>query len=542
MADWTSVWPVLVAVLVAASASSDDVTAQPTRVPAAIAGDTHVLVVFARFADDLDSSTGCRAGRGWPTADPLEPLPAVAHTLFDGRAGRPFADSSASAYFFEQSLGQLRLTADVFPRVVVSSEPTDYYHRSAGRGYGYLTQDIISQIDDEVDFRLYDTNPRDGVLDHIFIILRKDRQATFTGVADLAGADRVRGRPNETLEADGVTILWPSSGSYILNERPGNVHPQSYMTRMVAHEYGHHIWNPRGVFGGHVPAIRSNGYPSNDTNMLGYTLMAGRGGGRDGRGDLLISAPERDAIGWLRPLVLDPSIDSTKTVRLGDFYSTGDAVRIDVAVPTERSRVSFYLTNRQRVGWFDTYRVDAPPGCTAYDLGFLRTTGLHIKLTEWFGDRLTLDVLTADNKMTLSNENADYDGDLFGPGSASQITPFTTPSTSLPDGTPTWVAIDSITMVQAGEPEMQFRFISDFRKDAVVREDSRITARHGRVAIEGDLVVTDGAVLEVGSEAHLDVSGDILISPDASVKAKAGAMLTTASETRYLFADWELPR
>jgi M6 family metalloprotease-like protein len=516
-------------VLSSAGRSTFATFAQTSNRPAAISGKTRALLVFVRFKDDTNQGSGCRADRGWPLTEALEPLPSYSKTLFASTDTPPFVDSTVTDYFYRQSRESLILYADVYPEVVVSEEDASYYRTSAGRGYGHLTAEVFAKLDPEVDFSTYDTNPKDGVVDQVFIILRRDEAGTFTGVADLTGADKVRGRPSDAIVVDGVTVDWASSGSFIYNHRPGHIISQSYLVRIIAHEYGHHIWNPRGVFAGHVPAIRSN--------TIGYTLMAGRAGGRDGRGDLLISPPERDALGWLEPLMLRLDADTTRAVVLGDYYSTGEALRIDVPTDSEDNRVSFYFANRQRIGWFDQYRLDAPEGCTPYEMGLLRTTGLLAMLTSWKRGRLALDVLPADNTMGLSAENSPYDGDLFGAPYARQITPFTEPSTSLPDGTPTWFALDDIRLTGSPDSAMSFVFIPDFRDRAVVSETSQVSADLGRVVIRGALHVTAQSTLTVENGARLEVFGTVQVDPGSAILAKEGARITIDGVSQFVFED-----
>ena len=510
--------------------------AQSNRRPAEANGTTRALVVFVRFADDTTSGTGCRADRGWPlTVDgSLEPLPGYASTLFSTSSTPPFADSTVTAYFFEQSGGRFTLIADVYPEVVVSDEPTSSYHRAVDSGYGYLTDEIVRKIDPNVDFTHYDTNPVDGVVDHMIIVVRRDDAGTFTGVADLRGADLVFGAPASAPTADGIKIDW-SSGSFIYNERPGHIISQSYMVRMVAHEFGHHLWNPRRVFANHIPAIRSNDTPINDTNTIGYVLMAGRGGGRDARGDLLISPPEREALGWLNPIILDPAVDSMQAIDIGDLYTDGASVRVDLQAVGDY-RASLYLANRQRMSWFDSYRLDAPPDCTPYEMGLLRTTGMVAYLSEWRGAELTLDVLPADNTLELSTVNGDYFGDLFSTATSTQITPFTTPSTSLPTGEPSWVAIDDIGMTGRADSSMRFTFIPDFRRNAVVRAPSTIRPEMGEVKIFGDLLIKDGGTLTLESDAHVEVTGSVVIEEGAQVVVRDRARLVEGGWARFFFA------
>jgi M6 family metalloprotease-like protein len=520
----------------ACSTDAGIVLAQSARIPAATTGITRALVVFVRFSDDQRHETGCRANRGWPLQGDREELPAYAHTLFANDPSPPFPDSSATAYFYHQSNGRLVLLGDVYPTIVESRHGAAYYRSAEGRGYGYLTAEVLESIDPEIDFAAYDTNPVDGVVDQIFLIIRRDDAGTFTGVASLAGADRVRGRPDRELVFDGVRVEWESSGSIIYHHRPGHIISQSYMTRMIAHEFGHHIWNPRRFFPQHVPAIRTNQIPANDTRVIGYTLMAGRGGGIDARGDLLISSPERDAVGWLDPFVLNPARDSLQQIVLHDLYETGEAVRVDVKSSEGPDRVSIYLANRQRKGWFDQYRLDAPPGCPAFEMGLLRTTGLLVMLTDWRKGRFYLDVLPADNTLNLSIENATYEGDLFGSPENSQITPFTEPSTALPDGTPTWFAIDDIR--PAGDDgSMELTFVPDFRTRTIIRRDSRISPSLGPVVLANDLRLTGSTTLTLEPGGRLEIKGDMYVDPGSELLARAGSVLVVRGSARHVLTD-----
>ena len=247
--------------LVIAGSLSATSMAQSSRFPAATSGSTKALVVFVRFKDDKHRGLGCRGDKGWPLAEGIEDLPAYAHVLFSDSDVPPFADSTVTEYFYRQSNGSLILYADVYPDVMVSDHDASYYRTNQGRGYGHLAAEIFDKMDPRIDFSEYDTNPRDGIVDQVFIILRRDEAGTFTGVAHLGGADQVRGQPRRELLFDGVRLDWASSGSFIYHERPGHVLTQEYLTRLIAHEYGHHIWNSRGFFAGHVPAITSNETP-----------------------------------------------------------------------------------------------------------------------------------------------------------------------------------------------------------------------------------------------------------------------------------------
>ena len=174
-------------------------------------------------------------------------------------------------------------------------------------------------------------------------------------------------------------------------------------------------------------------------------------------------------------------------------------------------------------------------------MGLLRTTGMLAMLTEWKNGRLALDVLPADNTLELSAENAPYEGDLFGPRSSRQITPFTEPSTSLPDGSPSWFAIDDIRMTGRSDSSMSFVFIPDFRTHAVIREDQRIDPDHGRVVISGGLHVMNSSTFTIAPGSHVDISGPVTAGSGSSVIARDGSTVTIDGVTRFVFGDYVVP-
>jgi hypothetical protein len=411
----------------------------------------------------------------------------------------------------------------MYPRVVTSRHNASYYRRAERRGYGHLAAEVLDEIDRDVDFRRYDTNPRDGVVDQIVLVIRHDEAASFTGVASLRGADAVQGSPPRPLDYDGVRVDWERSGLFLIHDRPGHIHSLSYYARLFAHEYGHHIWNSRGFFVGHLRAITTNDIPANGTERIGYVLMAGRGGGRDMRGDLLISPFERDLIGWLTPVEINDQ--PVQTIVLRDRYSTGDVLRLPLDDSDERSiDPILYLENRQRIGYFEQLRTHSAPGCTTYELGFLRTTGLLAMLGYPRPRAAAVDVLPADNTLDLSIENAAYEGDFYGPGSSIQITPWTTPSTSRPDGSPTWIAIDNVRYVSGGT-DMAFELVRDFRARPIVRENSRVGPESDGAEITGQVWVGQGIALHVNRTEvllsggmRIDRDGSVAIGEDATVR------------------------
>ena len=512
----------------------------PYRSPTtATTGKTKALVVFVQFADDRVEGDPCLDHRLWKDTRRRDRIPGYAEGLISNKDEGPFDPFSITHYFHEMSNGALTFYGDIFPRVIHSDLPTSSYHRGKKSGYGYLIKEVLEKIDGEVNFRDYDNNPCDGVIDQIIIVIRRDPAATFTGVANLFGADKVAGRPRDKLELDGVLLDWSSSGSILIHTRPGNVHPPSYMVRLLAHEYGHHLWNSNNLFRGHLAAIRNNKTPANGSDRLGYILMAGRGGGRDSGGDLLVSSYERDIIGWNEPSIADTS--KVERYTLGDYYSTGDVLKVPLH-SSSSGNYSLYLDNRQRVGPYDQYYRHEKRSCASYELGYLRTTGLLATLVHESRGRPRLDILAADDEMKLSNNNGDYDGDLYGSASKKQLTPFTRPALSVPSNKLVWTAIDKIED-QEGQ-KISFDLIPDFRDRPIIREESWITADHDSLNLTETLLVTEGATLSLdktrvfASTISVDKQSSLII--DADSRLEVGNLLLGDRSTLFIEGELKL--
>ncbi len=502
--------------------------AQPLR--PAYTDTLRALVVFARFRDDRFPGDPTLDARDWPLSEAPERPPAFARRLLAPSPEPPFPDSSLTAYFFTQSNGRFLLFGDALDTVMVSLHPEAHYHRPNG-GYGDLTREILDRLDRAgFDFAPYD-HDGDGRLDHLFLILRgdskrDDKTFAWTGVSCLdarCGPGPPHGPPRERPVHDGVEVDWNTSGSIILHRTPGNVLPYHYLIRMMAHELGHDLW---AKFFVHVPALVDNDVPlrsnrsARGTDAIGYVLMAGAGGGRDCRGDQTISAFERDLLGWID---CETMSEGRNGVRLTDLYTTSACVKIPLANDA-RGRTLF-LTNRQRLGPFDRLRRGGAYG--QYDFGLLRTTGLLVTMAEG----VRFDVLPADDTLDLSIFDADYDGDLFGPATKRQLTPWTRPNTSgftrYPPGfRPDWRALDDVRYTGAPGGEMAFDLVDDFRERPVIRADSWIGDETKGHTFARPMRVTDGSTLTLGT--RLTFARMLRVEPGATVVVAPGALVTLA--------------
>lgn len=467
-----------------------------TRPTVPTSGPFRALVVFARFADD-DVEPGCSpAAQAWADRDALPPF---AQTVLARTPTPPFPPTSLTAYFFEQSERRFRLYGDVYPRVVVSREPEAAYGIRTARsteGLTRLTEDLLGQIDPDVDFGDYDAND-DGTVDHVFIVLRRNQQSvSWTGYSLL-------GRGAEPLRYDGVRLDWNRSGSYVRYGASGNIFPELNLTRLMAHELGHDLWAGTPLRGTHLAPLRGRGRAGD--GRLGYALMVG-GATYDARGDLTISAFERDALGWIDCVPLR----GDTTVVLHDLYTGGGTTCATLPLLGTPSR-TLYLSNRQRLGPFDRLRLNTctdPPNAQG-----LKDTGLLVTLTE--ADR-RLAIVPADGALELSPQAEPYAGDLFGPDDAPQLTPWTRPTShgrmAYPDGFTLsgddWLALDRIRYTGTPDSALAVDVVQDYRSRPVVRQNARVGWESDGAVLRGDLIVDPGATLSIAPGTTLRFTDD----------------------------------
>lgn len=482
----------------------------------------HALIILTRFKDDTFSGDSTLGFRGWPLTGE-DTLPPFARTLLAPSPEPPYADSTLTAYFHQQSNGQFVIYGAPYDSVLVSQHPEAQYHRPLG-GYGYLTKELLDRIDGYgFDFSRYD-HDGDGTLDYLFLIVRGDTQRdtkrfAYTGISCLdaaCGGGISGGRPpGGDLVYDGVRLDWRASGSILMHRTPGNIIPQTYHVRLMAHELGHDLWRPHF---NHIPAITDNDVPASSnrsrrgTNVIGYALMAGAGGGWDARGDETISAFERERLGWI---ACDTLTTTQMDIALGDLYTTSDCKKVLL-----RNGRVLHLTNRQRIGYFDQYRRGGIDG--RFEMGLLRTTGMLVTLSQG----IRMDVLPADNTLDLSPENAPYDGDLFGPGTQKQLTPWTRPNisgyTHYPPGFSTnWQALDRIRTTEDAGGTMLFDYLADLRTRPVIRAASWMGDETRGTVFTAPVVVTDGSTLHV--ETTVTFAAGLRVDPGAAVVIEAGA-------------------
>ncbi len=508
-------------------------------------GTYKALAVFVRFQDD--TSTG---KPDWPLSRTTPPD--YADNILSSSPTGPFHEASLTRYLHDQSLGNLTIYGDIYPNVIVTDNPEWDYHREfengdpQNSGYGVLTQEILDKIDTlpalpmypyGVDFSDYNVHdPTNNVIDYIFIIVRNNPEGraedvTFSGVSSLESETnftlfdtRWPGGVRPTLVYDDVEVNW-TLGSYIFHDRAGNQIPEIWFGRLFGHEFGHDIWTASILGTAHLRSWRP--FPDNDVpadpdqrNSIAYAAMAGAGAANDFAGDETISAFERDLLGagWISCSTL--STNSAFAVSVDDLYTQNTCRRI--LLDNDSSGRSIYVTNRQRVSYYDQLR-DFTSGGNIGQEG-LQTTGLLVGIRS--GN--TYEELPADNTLQSSIFTGPYQGDMYGPGTKIQITPWTRPNingftdyANAPSGfnTPSWRAIDNI---RTGPGTLfYFDYYPDYRQSPTIREDSWIGAE--TAALTGTTLITNESVLTV--ESNLTIA-NLTIDPDAEIRVEPGVTVT----------------
>jgi len=488
------------------------------------------LIVFTQFKNDKYPGDPAVNYREWPISTNPNELPSFANALLSSSSSPPYPDSSLTAYFYDQSLGHFILYGEAYDSVLVTSKDESNYHKPNG-GYGDLTQELLDKIDSYgFDFSKFDHN-RDGYIDYVFVALRGDSKRdskvfAWTGASCLdgrcTGSILLDGGPKKNPVYDGKILDWNKSGSYIMHRTPGNVSPFHYYIRLMAHEIGHDLWSNHFV---HIPDNRTNDVPFKHNrgrfrDCLGYVLMAGAGGAWDCGGSETISAYERDLMGWIECTNLTSSLEN---IHIGDLYTTSSCYTIELSQPGRR----LYVSNLQHMSYFDQQRTAGDQD--QFQIG-LRTNGVLIHLVNKRG----VDVLPADNDLALSSTHAIYNGDLFGPTSFTQITPWTRPNsngyTFYPDNfQPDWIALDHFRYSPDSSGLLIFDYSSDFRTTPVIREDSWIGKETKEYNFGTPVEVINRSTLVVDTE--ITVSKKLLITPGSTVRINPGATLKLDSES-----------
>ena len=312
-------------------------------------GNLKVLVVLCKFSDDnFDLSPYTDM---WPHT--INQMPSWGSSIIANSLSTNYNNPSLSGYFNVMSRGDFQVIGDVVFYQPMHEQ--SYYYLSAGRGLGYLIEEILTNINSLVNYANYDNwdpddkdsdgirNEPDGQVDMIHIAFRFASTdnldgSHYQGISGLAGF-RHTFPSGTTLMFDGVSISADIRGSGIFES--GVIDPNSCLDVMT-HEMGHYFFG----------SIHYEG--------IGYHgLMDGNGAG-------IISSFEANKLGWITPTVVTSDLTD---ISIPDRLNSGIVYKLPIN-PTEY----FLIDNHQRENYYESSYVK-------YNGGTLRSPGKGLLIT-----------------------------------------------------------------------------------------------------------------------------------------------------------------
>lgn len=278
----------------------------PWHIPAT--GAVKALIVYVQFPDDDTSDPY------WPSGQ----LPSYSNGIIDPGVVQTYRQHTLSDFYRVMSNGSttsgLNLIGDVYPQLVTAPHSMGYYEQNV-EDFGDINKDVLASIDNNVNFANYDNcsgniaNSPDGVVDMVYVIYRytdptlklSSFYGNWDGIAQLGtgqsayytndyNSNGQQVRVGFGIEESGITI---------------DTKDRSINVILLAHEYGHFLFG--SVHFG----------PLAGTNLMhdGPSYLPG---GMD--------AYERSQLGYI---TLN-TISSNQTINLGDYYSTGSAIKVPI--------------------------------------------------------------------------------------------------------------------------------------------------------------------------------------------------------------------
>lgn len=288
------------------------------------AGIVKALLVFVAFKDD----TFQPEDRIWPPNSP----PTYADEVLDSTIAPGPPNGSLSHMFHEMSFGKFRIYGD---RVFVNTRHPKSWYLANKKHYGDINIEVLSELDKDIDYSLYDRwtfgrnfdhiNKPDGIVDLIMIIHRENMPSAMHPGNAVASLGRY-GKPLIVENGDiQIKFSFPGSGISAESGYRGR------RTDWYAHEIGHLFFGS-----GHSPYNKDT---QTTNNKAFWGLQIGQG--------FMTNAYERERLGWIDiPALTSDSLE----IVLSDFITTGDAFR--VPLPNSMNE-SFIIENHQEISVFD---------------------------------------------------------------------------------------------------------------------------------------------------------------------------------------------
>lgn len=299
-----------------------------------------VLVIFAQFPDDGWNT-------GW-TEWPKGGAPTYMHSFIDSTTSEMSNNGNITQYFRVMSMSKFTVIGKCYS--VIAPHTRQWYDDNS-KGRAYINQEVIQKLNQTVSFAPYDNwqyvaeynnvNTSDGQIDMIWVIWRNidkeklgfkfDSYFAFSGEASLGsdsynvefsvdnGARTVaEGYPGYGVPGSGLTVAIGYDGYSIVEQN-------------TIHEFGHYL------LGGTDWHLHTGTWGI----MAGYWTR--------GQGVNPANSYERNRLGWIN--IKEYDYNPTNPIPLGDYITTGDALRI--AIPNTNPQQYYYLENHQRISSFD---------------------------------------------------------------------------------------------------------------------------------------------------------------------------------------------
>lgn len=239
-----------------------------------------------------------------------------------------------------------------------------FYFMSSGRHIGYLSEEILTSINGQVNYPNYDSwdpldmdsdgikNESDGQVDFIAICFRfaSTENLDGSGYEGIAGLSGYHGTfiNGQQLILDGKII----SAKNLLSGLGSGTFQQSFLSldnalHVMSHEFGHYLFGTTHFVG------------------LGFHGMM------DGWGTGVMSAFEREKMTWFEPI---PVINFAPDIIIPDAISTGVVYKLEI-----NSSNYFLIDNHQRTSYYESQWLQ-------YNGGPLTSTGTGLLITQVSGN------------------------------------------------------------------------------------------------------------------------------------------------------------
>ncbi|MDE6854652.1 MAG: M6 family metalloprotease domain-containing protein, partial [Muribaculaceae bacterium] len=246
-----------------------------------------------------------------------------------------FADYGATGsvrdYFLDQSEGRFDITYDVYGPVTLANNRSYYGRNIGGAGNDakpeMMVEEAAELLKNEIDFSQYDYDG-DGNIDNIFIVFAGEGEATGGPAASVwpHAYNVEEGKYYNGKQLYGYCCVqeWLGSGG---DNRPSPI-------GTFVHEFSHVMGLPDLYHTSDSYAA----YTPGDWSVLDYGPY-----NNDGHTPPAYGAYERNAMGWIEPVVLD----GPSSISLEHILTSNSCCLI----PTEKQTEFFLLENRQQRGW-----------------------------------------------------------------------------------------------------------------------------------------------------------------------------------------------